>query len=114
MHKMPSTRLQSYLIHALAGLGYVCALVAPPNAQTPLGLFSSDGKVISPELYDTISTILINNTVPGYSLAIVRPGADTKVEYGTWGNRTEDGDEVTPNVRAPYLFHVAVIAETRQ
>ena len=73
----------------------------------PLGLTSSDGKVLSPELYDTISMILRNNTVPGYSLAIVRPGADIEVEYGTWGNRTEGGDEVTPNVRTlfPRLPH---------
>ena len=102
MRTMPSTRLHASLIRALVGLGYVAALATPPNAQTPLDLFSSGGKVISPELYDTISTILRNNTVPGYSLAIVRPGADTKVEYETWGNRTEDGDEVTPNVRVPY------------
>lgn len=57
------------------------------------------GSVITPAITDQINQILQNGTVPGYSVAIVHVGDGGGVEYGVWGNRTEDGDLVQPDVR---------------
>jgi hypothetical protein len=60
---------------------------------------SSKSAILDKSLNETIARILVEHNVPGYSLVMVRPGADVKVEYGAWGIRNEDGDPMTPEVR---------------
>ena len=43
--------------------------------------------------------------VKGLSLVVVRP--DAEVEYGSWGVKSEEGDEVTPEV-SKYSLEVSV------
>jgi hypothetical protein len=72
--------------------------------QTPFNVntqaASLGGSILSPKLSSHIRDLLNNASVPGYAIAIVRPGhdIDVEVEYGNWGNKTEDGDRVTPDV----------------
>lgn len=53
-------------------------------------------KVIDEELSSYIQNQLQDNNVTGMSLGIVLPNGE--VEFGAWGNRTEKGDLVTPEV----------------
>lgn len=53
--------------------------------------------VLSPAIKSRIDTILEKHNVTGHSLAVVRLGA--QVEYHQWGNRTEDGEAPTKEVR---------------
>jgi hypothetical protein len=61
------------------------------------------GGRILPGLHDSIDAILKENTVVGYSLALVRLEAEVEVEYGAWGISTEDGEKMTPEVWSIYL-----------
>lgn len=101
---MPSLR---EAIPVLLSVTVVASGVVAPNEQVPLlGLerpsVSLHHGVLSKELTNTVAAILKNNTVPGYSLAIIRPGQD--VEFGSWGNRTEEGDKTTPQVSLLPMF----------
>ncbi|KAJ7162602.1 beta-lactamase/transpeptidase-like protein [Mycena crocata] len=51
-------------------------------------------RVITDELSSYIQNQLQINNVTGLSLGVVLPNG--KMEFGAWGNRTEDGDPVTP------------------
>jgi hypothetical protein len=65
--------------------------------------FSSDtvgvniGQVITPELSNTIQETLDIWNITGLSVAIVPKSGEP--EYHSWGNRTEDGDKTTEDVR---------------
>jgi hypothetical protein len=85
----------------------VVSLAHGRPTQAPLQHeMSSTGIRILPALNDAIASILKDNTIPGYSLAIVRPRAEVEVEYGAWGIRTEDGDEMTPEVYLYTVFYI--------
>jgi hypothetical protein len=74
------------------------AQVALATTKPPSG--SESPTILDKHLNDTIARILKENNIPGYSLVLVRPQAQTKVEYGAWGIRNEDGDPMTPQVRS--------------
>jgi hypothetical protein len=63
-----------------------------------------DGRVL-PALHASIAEILKNNTVPGYSIAVVRLDTEHELEYDAWGVSTEDGEKMTPEV-GTYVFLV--------
>lgn len=67
------------------------------------------GNVITPQLSTFIEETLALENITGLSVAVVPKYAET--EYHTWGYRTEDGDEVTPDVRHP---PVSVQSETQR
>jgi hypothetical protein len=90
----------------------VATVVAGERAQVPLSSgddaplrrpLANTSKVLDGPLVERITRLLEENHVPGYSLAVVRPGASNDVEYFTWGNRTEDGEPVTPEVRFAHI-----------
>jgi hypothetical protein len=70
---------------------------AHASTQQP---FTSDAhaknKVLNDDFVVFVKNILANETIPGISVAVVRP--DGEVELGAWGNRTEEGTELEPNV----------------
>jgi hypothetical protein len=72
------------------------SLVSEESSCEPL---SSASKVLDRNLLERITRLLEHSYAPGYSLVVVRPGASEDVEYFTWGNRTEDGEPMTPEVR---------------
>jgi hypothetical protein len=83
----------------------IVAVLFPGGLDVPTHKpLSKDSKVLDRNLLERITRLLKESSVPGYSLVVVRPGALEDVEYFTWGNRTEDGDPMTPEVlcaRAP-------------
>ena len=45
--------------------------------------------------------------VPGQSVGVVRlNNSSVEVQYGAWGNYTEDGNPVVPDVRVSRTVHV--------
>jgi hypothetical protein len=65
--------------------------------------------ILDKNLNDTIAQILKEHSVPGYSLVLVRPRVQARVEYGAWGIRNEDGDPMTPQVRFLSNYHCLVL-----
>ena len=57
--------------------------------------FSVNDTVITPGFSNFVQRLLTDHHVKGLSLAVVRADG---VEYGAWGNSTEEGDSVTPDV----------------
>lgn len=68
--------------------------------------------VITPQLSTFIEETLALENITGLSVAVVSKYG--KTEFHTWGHRTEDGDEVTPDVRnPPVLFQLEMQCLTR-
>ena len=78
-----------------------------PNlfSQIPFGgalhAHLNKGSVITPQLSTFIENTLALENITGLSVAVVPKHGET--EFHTWGYRTEDGDQVTPEVRPPPL-----------
>jgi hypothetical protein len=53
--------------------------------------------VLGEDLRLSISRVLEQSNVTGYSLGLVR-SCSAEAEYFVWGNRTEEGAAVTPDV----------------
>jgi hypothetical protein len=89
--------------------GSACAQLVQV-AQAPFALNTQEtslgSSVLSRELDSYIQDLLNNASIPGYALGIVRldRGIDAEVEFGNWGNKTEDGDKVTPDVSSLSLI----------
>jgi len=60
-------------------------------------LHDSTRQVLTPEFSDYVGHVLNRNNIPGISLGVIRK--DGTFELGAWGNKTEDGEPVTPDVR---------------
>lgn len=72
---------------------------------------SVKGPLIDHDFSSFVKKSMKDGGVPGLSLAIVKPDGTT--ELGAWGNKTEDGDSVTPDVSALYsLFRILLIMHT--
>jgi hypothetical protein len=77
--------------------------------QAPFSIAShrtdSDDPILSAAVRTAIGDMLARSGSPAYSVALVRLGARTPLELATWGNATEDGDLMKPDVRAspPHL-----------
>lgn len=82
----------------------VSVFASPSPVHAHMDSSRDESVLITPELDARIAEILKNNTVPGYALAIVRLD-DPRVEYGVWGNRTEDGDPISTDVCHP-AYHL--------
>ncbi|KIJ64017.1 hypothetical protein HYDPIDRAFT_91246 [Hydnomerulius pinastri MD-312] len=78
------------------GLGYT----VPDSSSSSYG-----GNVITPVLSTLIEEILAAENITGLSVAVV-PKHGTP-EFHTWGDRTEEGDEMTPDT----LFHMASVSK---
>ena len=65
--------------------------ILAPNLSSPQA-----SPIISNGVQEYIGDLVGKFNVSGLALTVVRP--DGEVEYGSWGNRTEDGDKVTPEV----------------
>jgi hypothetical protein len=98
-----------WLVKAFCALA-AAAVVAGEHAEVvfsgglgapPCKPLAKTSKVLDGHLVGRITQLLEESRVPGYSLVVVRPDASDDVEYFTWGNRTEDGDLMTPEVRLP-------------
>ena len=90
-----------YHLASLALLSSVF-LHASSAYEEPRGLLhsyrrSSSTPTVITEDFDTFVQGVLNETgVKGLALGIVKP--DGSLEFGSWGNRTEDGDPVTSDV----------------
>jgi hypothetical protein len=65
------------------------------STQTPQGNSGSSG-VIDENLSSLIQGLMQANNITGMSLGIVSPNGD--VEFGAWGNKTESGESIAPDV----------------
>lgn len=68
-------------------------------AQVPLGVDNHNagthsGQVINKDFEEFVEKTRVDGSIPGLSIGIVRP--DGQVEYGAWGEKTEDGEPMTP------------------
>lgn len=61
--------------------------------------------IINTEVTEYIENLIDLFNVTGLALTVVRPDGD--VEFGSWGNQTEDGDKVTPEVS--YIWSILQI-----
>ncbi|KAJ7292877.1 beta-lactamase/transpeptidase-like protein [Mycena rebaudengoi] len=78
----------------LAALSVFLAAVRASETQVPLDIGLHGGKIITDEFSSYIRNAMQAYNASGLSLGVLRP--DGQVEYGSWGNRTEEGDPVTP------------------
>ena len=89
----------------------LCGLFTLPSdaaeaAQAPLGPQSvgitGTRTAFTPEFSASVERYLAHHRVPGLSAGVVYVnGTTVETEYGTWGNRTEDGDAMSKEVRMP-------------
>ena len=71
--------------------------VSGTPAQPGLG----ERRAITPEISALTEQLLKERHVPGFSVGVVRlERGSANTEYGSWGNMTEDGLPVTPDVRS--------------
>ncbi|TDL17828.1 beta-lactamase/transpeptidase-like protein [Rickenella mellea] len=63
-------------------------------------IFEQKDAVVNGDLSTYVQLLMGYYNVKGLALAVVRP--DGEVEFGSWGNRTETGDKVTPDT----LFNI--------
>ncbi|KAF8132810.1 beta-lactamase/transpeptidase-like protein [Boletus edulis] len=69
------------------------------------GFWNNKGVVITPQLSTFIEHTLALEHITGLSVAVVPQQGEP--EFHTWGHRSEDGDEVTPETR----FHMASVSK---
>ncbi|KAJ7292861.1 beta-lactamase/transpeptidase-like protein [Mycena rebaudengoi] len=81
-------------MNLLAALSVFLAAARASETQHPLSIGLHGGKVITDEFSSYIRNAMQAYNISGLSLGVLRP--DGQVEYGSWGNRTEEGDPVTP------------------
>jgi hypothetical protein len=81
---------------------------AASSPQVPLALNStrSPTEVLTQELRDELAASLARTGRFGYAVGVVRPHAKVQMEYFMWGNRTEDGEPMTQDVRPLQFFCV--------
>lgn len=68
------------------------------DGQVRLGLNSAyqSEEVLDQKFSDHVLKLMNLWSIKGIAMTVVKP--DGNVEYGTWGNRTEDGEAMTSNV----------------
>ena len=74
---------------------------APLSGTPSLHVHPNQGKVITPQLSRFIEDALAQENITGLSVAVVPKNGEP--EFRAWGYRTEDEDEVTPDVRCPFV-----------
>ncbi|KAJ3557983.1 hypothetical protein NM688_g1175 [Phlebia brevispora] len=75
--------------------------------SSPLGPSGNDHTqdphlIFTPELSSFVQEVTNNATIPGLSMAVIY-GQNHAAEFGTWGQKTEDGNEMTSDT----LFYLA-------
>ena len=87
------------------------------GAQAPLaaaapedpGVLEVPKQVITPDIKAFTDNLMRLTNVQGLSLAVARLENNTAIpEFGTWGNRTEDGDAVREDVRVSFTRNQCV------
>ena len=70
------------------------------NARDPTGAnTTTNGTVITPDLSTYAETTLEQNNIPGIVIGFVRVNnGSVTTEFGVWGNMTEEGTPVVPEV----------------
>ena len=96
--------LSSALVVLCAVLGVALAQ-QQPLVVSPAG-HGAVKPAISPELRSFIEELRKNGTIPGVSIAIIRP--DGEVELEGFGKNTEDGDKLVPEVG--FVFYNSLMA----
>ena len=71
-------------------------LIAVAHATGRASQQPFDVPVLAPNITDIIQKIVDTHQIPGLALAVVRKNGHS--EFGTWGNRSEDGATVTEDV----------------
>lgn len=102
----------AFLAHVL--LSAVVYAQQEPYPQVPLShglteivtpVASNDFKrAITPELSEYVEGLLKDAGVPGLALGVVHANGES--EYGAWGIRSEEGEEMTTDVCFP-AFHLS-------
>ena len=103
--------LCALIMHGLTGVLGVLAIL-PLVCPQQLPLNSSEGHskhhvqvhahevdakhILTREFRQFVQDVANNGTIPGLTLGVVHSGDE--VEYGSWGRRTEDDDEMTVDV----------------
>ena len=55
-----------------------------------------DGRVLNPKFHEFVQEVVTNGSIPGLTLGVIHAGGD--VEFGAWGKKTEDGQNMTADV----------------
>ena len=86
----------------------VQAPLAAAASEDP-GVLEGPKQVITPDIKAFTDNLMRLTNVQGLSLAVVRLENNTAIpEFGTWGNRTEDGDAVQADVRVSFTRNQCV------
>ncbi len=83
--------------------------------QLPFALNDSAGdqapkafkRLITPELSANAERLVGSLGPPGLSLGVIqfdRFSKERQIEFGAWGNRSEDGDKTTQDVSLPSIY----------
>lgn len=89
---------QALLAAVTSIASYLAFTAVTVTKQEPLNqhLRTAGSAVINSELGHHVEHLMDLWGIKGIALGVVRP--DGEVEFGAWGNRTEDGEGTTPDV----------------
>ena len=108
IHVTPFSPMQaaSFLATLLAIFPFRPGFASPRGtARDNIEVASRSASAITPEISALAESLVTNSHVPGINVGVVRlNGSSVVTEYGSWGNRTEDGDLADSRVNYGAMF----------
>lgn len=71
-----------------------------------LPAFAQNQAILTPEFSSFVDGVLAKFNLPGVSISVSRK--DGTSELGAWGIRTEDGEQMTPDVCPPFYLPIHI------
>ncbi len=102
---MPEASAHVRILGTLFAFAVVVSATQEVFKFDPPGFRQSNG-ILSPEWHAYIEQIRQNDSISGISVGVVQVGEDNnpEVQLASWGRKTEDGHDMTPDVR-PYFTY---------
>ena len=102
-------RALQYLLALFSSLILLGEVFCQELGQVPFTrpVVSKNPKIVTGKFSKYIQDVLDDRHIKGLSLAVIKSSddAETEVEFGSWGVKTEDGDAVNPKVSSVlYLY----------
>ncbi|KAI0792431.1 beta-lactamase/transpeptidase-like protein [Abortiporus biennis] len=73
-------------------------ILLPVLLRTTSAFAREHGQGITPQISELAESLLESSQTPGLSVGVVHlQNGSVSLEFGSWGNRTEEGDKVTPD-----------------
>ena len=99
---MVTLRIAGHVL-ALSSIAAAVSASQIPLVLKPTPKTTSTRTAFTPEFSASVGRYLAERGVPALSAGVVYVnGSTVETEFATWGNRTEDGDPLTKEVRASH------------